>query len=134
MAQEKLQQEKKIVNLESNVEKIKAEKNKISNNLLKLSTELKEVKSLCNALTNSHQSHKKIFPYSQDEKSEEEEEIIIKCKKCGFNSKSRHEVSSHNLMTHWTIINNKFQSKICEKIFDNRDDRNEHMEIFCKKN
>ena len=92
MAQEKLQQEKKIVNLESNVEKIKAEKNKISNNLLKLSTELKEVKSLCNALTNSHQSHKKIFPYSQDEKSEEEEEIIIKCKKCGFNSKSRHEV------------------------------------------
>ena len=48
MAQEKNQQEKKIVNLESNVEKIKAKKNKISKNLLKTSTELTQVKSLYN--------------------------------------------------------------------------------------
>ena len=46
MAQEKIKQEKKIVNLESNVEKIKAEKNKTSKNLLKISTEVTEVKSL----------------------------------------------------------------------------------------
>ena len=135
MAPEKLHQKKKIVNLESNFEKINAEKNKISNNLLKLSTELTEVKLLCNGLTNSHENNKNKCFSSKDEESEEEEEeeINFKCKKCDFNSKSRHEVSSHNLMTHWTIINNKFKSKICEKIFVNRVNRNEHMEITRKK-
>ena len=38
-------------------------------------------------------------------KSEGKEKTIIKCKKCDFNSKSIHKVSSHNLMTDdWTII------------------------------
>ena len=58
MAKEKLHQKKKIVNLESNVEKTNAEKNKISNNLLKFSTELTEVKLLCNGLTNSNENNK----------------------------------------------------------------------------
>ena len=134
MAKEKLHQKKKIVNLESNVEKINAERNKISNNPLKLSTELTEVKLLCNGLTNSHENNKNTcFSSKEEESEEEEEEINFKCKKCDFNSKSRHEVLSHNLMTHWTIINNKFKCKICDKIFVNRDDRNEHMEIICQK-
>ena len=98
----------------------------------KLSTELTELKSLCNGLTNSHENNKIKCLSSQEEESEEEE-INFKCKKCDFYSKSTHEVLSHNLMTHWTIINNKFKCKICEKIFVNRDDRNEHMEIICKK-
>ena len=59
MAQEKFKQEKKIVNLESNVEKIKAGNDKTFKNLLKISTEVTEVKSLCKGPTNFHENKKK---------------------------------------------------------------------------
>ena len=64
-----------------------------------LTTELTEVKTLCNGLTNPQKNYKNKCPSLQDKESEEEEQITIKCKKCDFNLKSRHEVSSHNLMT-----------------------------------
>ena len=133
---------------------MKAEKHKMSVNITKLSAELNMVKLLCAWLKSAQPQNNDILtsqPVRGSPKttakhrrevrseSEELEEIDIpkkfKCKKCDFEDKGSHNVSTHNLKTHWKYIDDRFECKICEKIFSKKErtKRYAHMRVICKK-
>jgi hypothetical protein len=123
-----------ITTLEKSIKDIKAENVQMSETINNISVEFKKLKEIFEELKRAQPNYtappisqpftrsSQAIPKQKKEISSESEEVeesyidsesdipkMFQCKKCDFEDKGSHNVSTHNLKTHWKYNNDRFE-------------------------